>query len=65
MFEFLDKDKSGEVDKEEFVDGVCCLALSSISVEAMQMLQLLRSCHQMLVDIQRVPASLEERQTTK
>jgi|ERR1712194_704290 len=52
MFEFLDKDKSGEVDKDEFVDGVCALALSSMSIEAMQTLQLLRSCHQMLLDSQ-------------
>lgn len=50
MFEFLDKDNSGEVDKEEFIDGVCCLALSSLSVETLQTLQLLRSCHYTLVD---------------
>ncbi|CAK0881530.1 unnamed protein product, partial [Prorocentrum cordatum] len=52
MFEFVDKDKSGEIDKDEFIEGVCCLALSSMSIEALQMLQLLRGCHQMLVDIQ-------------
>merc|ERR1712194_964698 len=49
MFQFLDKDGSGEIDKDEFIDGVCCLALSSLSVETMQTLQFLRSCHQMLI----------------
>merc|ERR1712085_174789 len=49
MFEFLDKDNSGEVEKDEFIDGVCCLALSSLSVETLQTLQLLRSCHHMLI----------------
>jgi voltage-gated sodium channel len=63
MFEFLDEDKSGEVEKEEFVNGVSCLALSSMSIEAMQMLQLLRSCHQMLVDSQEIPASPSQRKS--
>ena len=49
MFEFLDKDNSGGVEKDEFIDGVCCLALSSLSVETLQTLQLLRSCHQLLI----------------
>lgn len=51
MFEFVDKDQSGEVDKEEFIEGVCCLALASMSIEAMQMLHLIRSCHHMLLDL--------------
>lgn len=52
MFEFVDTDKSGEVDRDEFIEGVCCLALSSMSIESLQMLQMLRECHRMLKGIQ-------------
>jgi hypothetical protein len=43
LFEFLDVDRSGGVDSQEFLDGVTYLALQSIPTETVQMLHLLRS----------------------
>merc|ERR1712194_109765 len=48
MFEFMDKDKSGEIDKEEFVEGVVCLALNNLSIETLQILQILKDVHKMI-----------------
>lgn len=48
MFEFMDKDKSGEIDKEEFIDGVVCLALNHMSIETLQILQILKDLQKAL-----------------
>ncbi|CAK0813456.1 unnamed protein product [Prorocentrum cordatum] len=48
LYEFLDSDGSGMVDREEFFDGVCHLALESVPIETTQTLQLLRSQHRAL-----------------
>mmetsp|Transcript_71953 Transcript_71953/g.190931 ORF Transcript_71953/g.190931 Transcript_71953/m.190931 type:complete len:179 (+) Transcript_71953:3-539(+) len=48
MFEFIDKDKSGEIDKQEFIDGIVCLALNNLSIETLQILQMLRDIQGMM-----------------
>ncbi|CAK0879890.1 unnamed protein product [Prorocentrum cordatum] len=42
LFDILDRDKDGQVGAVEFVEGICKIALSSVPVETMQMLSLLR-----------------------
>jgi len=42
LFEFLDIDDNNQIDRKEFVDGVCHLALSSVPIETTQILQMLR-----------------------
>jgi voltage-gated sodium channel len=43
LFQFLDMDGSGTVDKAEFVDGIMHLMLQDIPIETTQTLQLLRA----------------------
>jgi len=50
VFDFLDVDQSGEIDKSEFVDGVCTLVVSTVPIETTQILQLLRQTHRVLVE---------------
>jgi hypothetical protein len=51
LFEFLDMDGSGEVTREEFVDGVVHLVLQNQPFETSQTLQLLRSQQANIRDI--------------
>lgn len=53
LFEFLDSDGSGTLDKEEFVERVCRLALGGIPVETIQTLQLLRGHKKSMAEIAR------------
>jgi voltage-gated sodium channel len=53
LFEFLDSDGSGTLDKEEFVERVCRLALGGIPVETIQTLQMLRGQKKSMADIAR------------
>ncbi|CAK0822427.1 unnamed protein product [Prorocentrum cordatum] len=48
LYEFLDTDGSGKVDREEFFEGVCHLAFESVPIETTRTLQLLRSQHRAL-----------------
>jgi voltage-gated sodium channel len=50
MFEFLDNDQSGEITKDEFVDGVCSLVVSAVPIETTQILQLTRQTHRAVMD---------------
>jgi len=50
VFEYLDADQSGEIDKHEFVDGISSLAVSGVPIETTQILQLLRHTHEVLMD---------------
>uniref|UniRef100_A0A7S0BD47 EF-hand domain-containing protein n=1 Tax=Pyrodinium bahamense TaxID=73915 RepID=A0A7S0BD47_9DINO len=43
LFDVLDMDRSGEIEEEEFVDGICQMALTNVTMEAAQILHLLRS----------------------
>ncbi|CAK0833477.1 unnamed protein product [Prorocentrum cordatum] len=45
IFEFLDMDQSGDIEIDEFVDGVCSLAVSAVPIETTQILQLIRRTH--------------------
>lgn len=46
VFDFLDTDQSGEINRVEFVEGICSIALSAVPIETTQILQLLRSTSQ-------------------
>jgi hypothetical protein len=61
--DYLDSDRSGDIDQEEFIDGVFSLMLQSVPLETTQMLQLLRSNNEKLQRIQRDVASPALRQT--
>jgi hypothetical protein len=52
LFEFLDDDGSGSVDKEEFIEGVASLALQNVPIETTQILHLLRNQRDAIADIQ-------------
>jgi len=41
FFNLLDADASGQIDQEEWVDGMCCLVLNEVPIENLQMLHLL------------------------
>eukprot|EP00959_Pyramimonas_sp_CCMP1952_P092441 1934651-Pyramimonas_sp.AAC.1 len=43
VYGYLDADGSGEIDEEEFIDGIFSLMFQSVPIETTQMLQLLRS----------------------
>jgi hypothetical protein len=43
FFEYLDADKSGEIDEEEFLDGIFQLVLQSVPLETIQTLEILRA----------------------
>merc|ERR1719460_2341305 len=49
LFEALDEDKSGEVDRTEFVEGVIHLLMSEIPLETTKMLHLAREQKQTLL----------------
>jgi hypothetical protein len=51
IFEFLDDDNSGEINEDEFVGGVCQMALSSVPVETTQMLGHLRHIKEVVDDL--------------
>jgi len=51
LFEFLDANQSGVIDRTEFFDGICALVVSSVPLETTQILQLVRKSHNVLVDI--------------
>jgi len=51
--DYLDADRSGEIDEAEFTDGVFNLMLQSVPIETTQMLQMLRAQHDTLKDIQK------------
>jgi len=51
LFEFLDSDRSGVIERAEFFDGICALVVSSVPLETTQILQLVRKSHNVLVDI--------------
>ncbi|CAK0854911.1 unnamed protein product [Prorocentrum cordatum] len=65
LFEFLDVDDSGELDEQEFENGVCHLALSSgmqgVSIESTQMIQMLRQQISCIQDLQERVCFLHER----
>merc|ERR1712107_315952 len=42
LFEFLDTSNSGEVDENDFVDGVVQMAMTEVPLESHQMLKLLK-----------------------
>jgi len=50
MFEFLDQDQSGDVTRDEFVDGVCSLVVSAVPIETTQIFQLVRQTHRAVMD---------------
>ncbi|CAK0875049.1 unnamed protein product [Prorocentrum cordatum] len=50
---YLDADRSGEIDEDEFVDGIFNLMLQSVPVETTQMLQMLRSQGKSMKDIEK------------
>jgi len=50
MFGFLDNDQSGDITRDEFVDGVCSLVVSSVPIETTQILQLMRQTHRAAMD---------------
>jgi voltage-gated sodium channel len=52
LFQYLDDDGSGTVDKREFTSGIMNLALQNVPIETTQTLQLLRSHSTALADIQ-------------
>merc|ERR1712048_567472 len=43
LFELLDSDESGESSRDEFVDGVAHLALTTMPIETFQIIHLLRN----------------------
>mmetsp|Transcript_95415 Transcript_95415/g.256214 ORF Transcript_95415/g.256214 Transcript_95415/m.256214 type:complete len:85 (-) Transcript_95415:24-278(-) len=53
---YLDADRSGEIDEDEFVDGIFNLMLQSVPVETTQMLQMLRSQGDAMRHIERMLA---------
>merc|ERR1712032_255218 len=52
MFEYLDTDNSGTVDKHEFIDGVGHLVLTSVPMELTQIIQLVRTTRSMMTHLQ-------------
>jgi len=48
LYEYLDADNSGEVDEQEFLEGISHLLCHSVPIETTQALQLLRSQNKML-----------------
>jgi len=61
--DYLDVDRSGEVDESEFIDGILSLMLQTVPIETTQMLQLLRSQSETLRWIQKkaIPPSSHRR----
>lgn len=53
IFEFLDMDQSGDIEIDEFVDGVCSLAVSAVPIETTQILQLIRRTHHSVMAMER------------
>jgi len=51
LFEFLDANQSGVIDRTEFFDGICALVVSSVPLETTQILQLARKSHNLLEDV--------------
>ena len=51
LFEFLDIDNSGTVNEDEFVQGVCHLAMSTVPVETTQTLNLLKLNLKLLAEV--------------
>jgi voltage-gated sodium channel len=50
LFQFLDLDGSGTIDKGEFVDGIMHLTLQNVPIETTQTLQLLRTLQREMGD---------------
>jgi hypothetical protein len=53
LFQFLDMDGSGTVEKDEFVDGIMHLTLQSVPIETTQTLQLLRAQQKVISEMHR------------
>jgi len=53
IFEFLDANQSGVIERQEFFEGICHLVVSSVPLETTQILQLVRKSHDMLSDLSR------------
>merc|ERR1740121_475085 len=58
IFELLDADQSGVIERSEFFDGICALVVSSVPLETTQILQLVRRSHDMISDTYKVVARL-------
>jgi Ca2+-binding EF-hand superfamily protein len=54
IFEFLDMDQSGTIEKDEFVDGVGSLAVSAVPIETTQILKLMRRTHHSVMEIEKI-----------
>ncbi|CAK0847184.1 unnamed protein product [Prorocentrum cordatum] len=53
IFDFLDANQSGVIERQEFFEGICHLVVSSVPLETTQILQLVRKSHDMLSDLSR------------
>lgn len=60
FFEYLDEDDSLTISEDEFVDGICHLALDSVPVETAQIIQLLRSQREQVCKLQSDVADLRQ-----
>eukprot|EP00747_Dinoflagellata_sp_TGD_P002512 gnl/TRDRNA2_/TRDRNA2_104586_c0_seq1.p1 gnl/TRDRNA2_/TRDRNA2_104586_c0~~gnl/TRDRNA2_/TRDRNA2_104586_c0_seq1.p1 ORF type:complete len:449 (+),score=60.90 gnl/TRDRNA2_/TRDRNA2_104586_c0_seq1:68-1348(+) len=51
IFDILDVDRSGNIDKVEFVEGILCMQLSDVPIETTHMIKMLRLLRKMIVDL--------------
>jgi hypothetical protein len=62
LFEILDTDDSGEIDEEEFVNGVMQLAMTDVPIEARQTLKYLRALRRKVDTLERYLGQGDEKQ---